>query len=67
MELFEAFLFLDRARPVSFGFALIPLTEMTAYASVFGYQRVADFVTVMRALDEVVCAHHASKSDNGKT
>ncbi len=67
LELWEAFSVLSSSRPVGFGVGYIPLTEMVCYATVIGYERVTDFVSIMRALDSVFVKHQNDKADGRST
>ena len=66
-ELWEAFSVLSASRPVGFGgIGYIPLAEMTTYATVIGYERVADFIGIMRTLDAEFVNHQNRKNDDGR-
>jgi hypothetical protein len=54
----DAFDFLSISRPIGFNLGPIPITEITAYASVYPLSMpVADFVDLIRTIDVRHLAH----------
>jgi len=67
-ELYDAFCILSASRPVGFGgVGHIPLAECACYATVIGYERVADFIAIIRALDGEFVRHQNEKANDGRS
>lgn len=49
------------------GLSYIPLTEIVCYATVISYERVTDFIAVIRALDDVFVRHQNDKAEDGRS
>lgn len=65
-ELWDAFNVLSASRPVGMCVGYIPLAEIVCYATVIGYERVADFIHIMRSLDTVFVKHQNERADDGR-
>ena len=66
-ELWDAFNTLSASRPVGMAVGYIPVSEMVCYASVIGYEAVADFIYIMRALDSVFVKHQNERADDSQS
>lgn len=67
-ELWEAFNVLSASRSIGMGsIGYIPLAEIACYATVIGYERVADFIAIIRALDGEFVKHQNERADDGRS
>ena len=49
------------------GVGFVPLTEVVCYANVLGYERITDFIAIIRAMDDVFVKHQNDKADDGRS